>query len=405
MTILLAQSWFRNNQLGRRDQPQPWWLELFLVFTKQRKRKQGKQKSQPWWLGLLLVLTLFGCSTKPAADLEGPRPDPESDKIAFNPETHPNISFVFWNVENFFDDQLNHHNGTADAPYDRMFSQNSELFQVKLDHLAQVLLHENEGLGPDMLGLAEVETGSRSVEALRDRLNKSLPPQATKYQHIQQKDPEGGRAIMTAVLSRIPLTGFRTQLWGKRLRILKTEVANPLGRNKAPLILVVSHWTSRVSDKEGSGRAKYADQIQGQVRAILLANPAADLMVCGDFNDDPHEPSVRDHLKALPSSQELLSQNPQMGSLFNLFGSFRHGQPGTHYYSGSWYQFDQIAVSPGMLDQKGWGVVPESQHILRYPPNLNKKGHPLAFGSEKHKGARGVSDHLPVGVKLRILPD
>lgn len=381
MTILLAQSWFRNNQPARRDQP------------------------QPWWLGLLLVLFLFGCTPNPAADPVAPLPDPESGKIIFDVEKYPEISFVFWNVENFFDDQLTHHNGTADAPYDRMFSQNTELFREKLDHLAQVLLKVNDGRGPDILGLAEVETGSRSVEALRERLNKSLPAEAAKYQYIQQKDPEGGRAIMTAVLSRIPLRGFRTQLWGKRLRILKTEVDNPKGGNKAPLILVVSHWTSRVSDKEGSGRAKYGDQIHGQVRAILTANPAADLLVCGDFNDDPNEPSVRGHLKALESPQELFAQNPQTGSLLNLFGGFRPGQPGTHYYSGAWYQFDQIAVSPGMLDKKGWGLVPESQHIVRFPPNLNKKGHPLAFGSEKHKGVRGVSDHLPVGVKLRVLPD
>ncbi len=381
MTILLAQSWFGNNQLGRRDQP------------------------QPWWVGLFLVLALVGCTPKPPAEPNGPSQGPESDKVALNTEKYPDISFVFWNVENFFDDQLNHHNGTADAPYDRLFSQNPALFREKLDHLAQVLLMENEGRGPDILGLAEVETGSRSVEALRDKLNQNLPAQATMYHHIQQKDPEGGRAIMTAVLSRIPLSGFRTQLWGKRLRILKTEVQNPTGKDKAPLILVVSHWTSRVSDKEGTGRAKYGDQIHGQVRAILMANPTADLLVCGDFNDNPDEPSVRDHLRAVETPQELFAQKPQMGSLLNLFGSFRLGQPGTHYYSGSWYQFDQIAVSPGMLDHKGWGVVPESQHVLRYPPNVNKKGHPLAFGSEKHKGARGASDHLPVGVKLRILPD
>ena len=114
----------------------------------------------------------------------------------------------------------------------------------KVDHLATVLLKDNNGRGPDIIGLAEVETQSRSVEALRDRLNQGLPANVRKYQYIQSRDPEGGRAIMTAVLSRIPLNGVRTVLWGKRLRILKTEVENPIPGKKTPLILVVSHWTN-----------------------------------------------------------------------------------------------------------------------------------------------------------------
>jgi hypothetical protein len=105
-----------------------------------------------------------------------------------------------------------------------MFSQTPSLFMEKVEHLATVLLKENNGRGPDIIGLAEVETQSRSVEALRDRLNQGLSANVRKYQYIQSRDPEGGRAIMTAVLSRIPLNGFRTVLWGKRLRILKTEV-------------------------------------------------------------------------------------------------------------------------------------------------------------------------------------
>lgn len=388
---LPAQTWHCHNPSSCWDQPQTFRFS--------------------WVLGLLLAF-LGGCSSDSSNENRSKEQNgadsgnvEESIPVADQSREFPEVSFVFWNVENFFDDKVGHHHGTADVPYDRMFSQHPELFQEKLDHLATVLLRDNNGRGPDIIGLAEVETQSRSVEALRDRLNQGLPANVRKYQHIQSRDPEGGRAIMTAVLSRIPLNGFRTTLWGKRLRILKTEVENPIPGKKTPLILVVSHWTSRVSDKDGDGRAKYGDQIHGQVRSILTSNPTADVLVCGDFNDNPDEPSVRNHLLAVEGSGDLTGGNSRNGALWNLFGNYRKDEPGTHYYSGHWFQFDQIAVSQGLLDGKGWGVVPDSQHVLRYPPNLSKKGHPQPFGSERHKGTRGASDHLPVGVKLRILPD
>lgn len=388
---LPAQTWHCHNSSSCWDQPQTfrvsWIVAILLVFLGGCSPEVSRENTQ-WEQG-----------NSDAINTE------ESSPVAAQSQAFPEVSFVFWNVENFFDDKVGNHHGTADVPYDRMFAQNPSLFMEKVDHLATVLLKDNNGRGPDIIGLAEVETQSRSVEALRDRLNQGLPANVRKYQYIQSRDPEGGRAIMTAVLSRIPLNGVRTVLWGKRLRILKTEVENPIPGKKTPLILVVSHWTSRVSDKDGDGRAKYGDQIHGQVRSILTANPQADVLVCGDFNDNPDEASVRNHLLALESNQELTGQNLRNGALWNLFGSYRKDQPGTHYYSGHWFQFDQIAVSQGLMDGKGWGVVPDSQHILRNPPNLSKKGHPQPFGSEKHKGPRGASDHLPVGVKLRILPD
>ena len=82
---------------------------------------------------------------------------------------------------------------------------------------------------------------------------------------------------------------------------------------------------------------------------------------------------------------------------------------GSHYYRGRAFLFDQLVVSPGMLNGKGgWQCLVETATIVKHRfvvPRGRNKGHPLAFGNEKEKAPlaeRGVSDHLPVTVRLRV---
>ena len=55
-----------------------------------------------------------------------------------------------------------------------------------------------------------------------------------------------------------------------------------------------------------------------------------------------------------------------------------------------------------------WQCLVESAEIVKHRfvvPRGRNKGHPLAFGNEKDKvplTERGVSDHLPVTVRLKV---
>jgi endonuclease/exonuclease/phosphatase family metal-dependent hydrolase len=308
--------------------------------------------------------------------------------------------FCFWNAENFFDDVLDGEKREPDRAFDEWFAGDKEAFALKLKNLTTVLAGMNDGRGPDILALAEVET-ERAAELLMESLNKATRG-ADPYKHIAFRDPKGGRHIATAVITRLPLVADRTQLHGKRQRILESHI----DVNDHDLVVLATHWTSRVSDEEGEGREHYADVIYGRFKAMYKANPKVDLLVCGDFNDNPDDPSVTEHLRATADLAKVKAggDEPYLYGLFSELWERSKGDKtvGSHFYRGHAYIFDQIAVSPGLLDRRGWTCEVDTARIYNKHPFVDKKGHPIRFGTQRDKGERGASDHLPVTVRLKV---
>src|SRR5262249_26963292 len=153
---------------------------------------------------------------------------------------------------------------------------------------------------------------------------------------------------------------------GKRLRILEGHITV----NSHELVVIASHWTSRVSsqgDNQGSGRDKYAEQIYGRFNAMYHKNPEVDLLVCGDFNDDPTDESVVRYLHAtddIALTRMAAEGGEERPPLLDLFLDKDRTRFGTHSYHNSWNIFDQILVSPGLLDDRGWTCLPDSVHTV-----------------------------------------
>jgi endonuclease/exonuclease/phosphatase family metal-dependent hydrolase len=330
----------------------------------------------------LLFLGLAGCPSF-TTSTSGPNEKAES------------YLFCFWNVENLFDDHLNGHINKADKEFDAWFADDAKSRRLKYDHLRDALLHLNDDKGPDILALAEVES-LRALELLQETLNDKLDPRL-HYKHILFKDAKGGRSISTAILSRVPVDGESTKLLGRRLRILEGHLVV----NGHELVVIASHWTSRVTDEEGEGRDKYGDQIHGEYKAMHRTNPKVDLLVCGDFNDPPDEISVVKHLHAV-EDRDAVRKSGGEPLLLDLMAGKSPREFGTLYEhrQAKWYIFDQIVVSPGLLDDEGWCCDPDSVHTVN-DYTAQKNGHPKSFGNE-HRGERGFSDHFPVTVRLRV---
>ena len=76
---------------------------------------------------------------------------------------------------------------------------------------------------------------------------------------------------------------------------------------------------------------------------------------------------------------------------------------GTHHYHKSWFIFDHIVVSPGLLDNQGWSCDPDSIHTVNTLTDPYDPHHaPWRFGSPGDKAERGYSDHFPVTVRLKV---
>src|SRR5262249_57422719 len=127
----------------------------------------------------------------------------------------------------------------------------------------------------------------RAAELLQEALNKRLSDPALHYTQLIMKEISAGRHIAPAILTRLPVVADRTRLHGSRQRILEGHVEV----NGQELVIIASHWTARVPDRQGEQRDKYGDQIHGVFRSMYRSNPKADLFVGGDFNDTRDAPS------------------------------------------------------------------------------------------------------------------
>ncbi|MBY0227674.1 MAG: endonuclease/exonuclease/phosphatase family protein [Gemmataceae bacterium] len=309
------------------------------------------------------------------------------------------VLLCFWNVENLFDDQINPKLEKADREFDDYFGKDKAALAAKLDRVADVLLSREMagGTGPDILCLAEVES-RRAVELVQGALHKRLKDKGLHYPHLAYLDPGGGRSIATAVLSRLPFAGKPALLSSQR-RILKVVVE----KDRKPLTVIASHWSSRISDKTGKGRASYAEAIYKDYAAAFKKDRNVDYLVCGDFNDTPEDDAVANVLGALPDSKKVLDdQKNGRAAFFHPFAKLAKAGKGTHWFKGKGFVFDHIVLSPGLLDGEGWQYRNNSAQIvekLKFRDGPDRFGGPMDRRPFKNRGA---SDHFPVTVELLV---
>jgi len=335
----------------------------------------GRHTSWPVLAMIALVLLIVLVTT------------PRQDGVGRSPVIQPGgegYLVCFWNVENLCDDTNDFKNTD---PIEDWFAANPRALALKLDLLAETLLAMNGGRGPDLLALVEVEN-RRAVELLRDRLHRELPPEF-HYRHLAHHDLTTGRRVEPAILSRLPINPARTRTFGQR-RILQVVVEV----DGDELAVLVAHWTSRLTDQEGTKRLEYGRACLEAVEALRRLNPAADVLVMGDFNDHPQDRSLTEGLRAGPSPSAIDADGTPF-RLWNLMTLIEPGTAGTYWYRGGWEILDHLVVSPGLVDQRGWQVLPKT---LTLGDNSDRR--PLRFGAPNHQEPRGPSDHLPVSVRV-----
>ena len=337
---------------------------------------------------LLVVLIAFYLTRK------AEKPPPSPDTVTTVPAGPGEYLFCSWNVENLFDDVHDQRN-SIDAPYDSWFASKPDDLNLKLSHLADAMVRLNGGKGPDILCAVEVES-KRAADLLAEALNKKLPEGASPYTTVVMEEVVTGRHIGPAIISRLPLSSRGKPRLFAPHRILRAS----LEAGGAELVIFATHWTSRRSDDTGGQRAKYANRIYGSCNEVYHANPKADIVVCGDFNDQPDDPAVRDTLRAGDDLAAVRDANDL--KFLNLMAGKDPAKFGTHYYNKPLI-YDHICVSPGLLDNQGWSA--DIGSIQSVTQGLAKSGstvRPWRFGNEKDTFSRGFSDHFPVAVKLKV---
>jgi endonuclease/exonuclease/phosphatase family metal-dependent hydrolase len=338
-----------------------------------------------------IVLAFVRRASRDPAEIERPAVPPGES----TPNRHSiprTLLFCTWNVENFYDDRDDPAINDLD---ENLFAADPDLVARKIDLLSATLAAQNDGRGPDVVVLVEVES-RRCLQLLAAALNRRIR-QTDPYHYICFREHHLDRGLAPAIISRFQLeTDSRLQdSFGERRIVAARIVADD-----RPLTILACHWTSRITDKTGKKREAYADVIYRSVTKLIDNDPAADILIAGDFNDEPRNPSVRVHLHASGDRERVVAGDPRP-TLYDLSYRINNRVIGTYHYGGRWETLDHIVVSPGMLDRDGWSVDTESFEVIA--PAANRKGRagtPKRFGSPRDTHPRGPSDHFPLSVRL-----
>lgn len=166
----------------------------------------------------------------------------------------------------------------------------------------------------------------------------------------------------------------------------------------------MNHWPSRLGGQEASeiNRVATAKTLRASVDVLLKINPSANIVIMGDFNDEPDNNSIKRDLNA----EEFICDSANFSySLHNLAWEKKRSGEGTLKYRDEWDLLDQIIVSSADVQSthQSFHYICGSFTIFKpvYMIEADEKyaGCPLpTYGGNKYLA--GYSDHFPVFAKF-----
>lgn len=304
---------------------------------------------------------------------------------------------AFYNVENLFD--LEDHPEKLDDDFTPTGKQQwtQERYDTKLDRIGQVVSALDF---PAVIGVCEIE----NEDVLNDLCDQERLADHS-YQAVSYDSPDA-RGIDVGVLyddKQFKLLTASTievafPLWlepeGYTTRyILGVKLQHKVSRDTFHFF--VNHWPSRRGGQEASEhrRLMAAGVLRHVLADITLENAYANIIVMGDFNDEPNNKSVAQVLGGLPITEQV--QIP--GFLYNPFLAIDNKNEGSYNYKENWNVLDQIMYAglqaPNHWRMGAFGIFREDWLLYEGKSPNRTYGGPNYYG--------GYSDHLPVFMDIK----
>lgn len=334
---------------------------------------------------------------------------------------------AFYNQENLFDTL--HDYGKNDYEYlpTGTMKWGKMKYEAKLHNMARVLSElctDKLRGGAAVIGMSEVEN-RRVLEDLVQQ--PALAPRGYQIAHVEGPDRRGvdcaflynPRVFKHERTMLVPYfykskeqpdvdLGFYTDAAGQvqpyaELRGDTTYItrgflvlSGQLAGEKVHLI--ACHWPSRAAGSEARERAGY--QVRCLKEALLKQDPESSVIIMGDMNDDPADPSMTTALGCKHKRSDAKARadlfNPWYDTLYKV------GQ-GTLLYDGKWNLFDQIVLTGNLLGSDRARLCYYKHEIFLRPYLFQQEGKYKGSPLRTHAGGtwlNGFSDHLPVYVYL-----
>lgn len=317
------------------------------------------------------------------------------------------LRVVFYNVENLFDtkdDSLTRDDeftptGNKGWSYRR--------YLEKLRNIYKTMTAVGGWEPPAIMGFCEIENRGVLEDLLRE-----TPFRRLGYEIIHEESPDRRGIDVGLVYNPAKFTPLYHEAirmnfpFDKELRTRDVlhVVGETLGRDT--LHVFVNHWPSRWGGqvKSEPKRIFVASQVRAKVDSILQADANANIVIMGDFNDEPDNKSMIETLGAKGAKEELKGKD-----LFNyMYAMQDNWKLGSHKYRDHWGILDQVVVSQGLLQEQGAGLKASQTGAKIFAPRFLLEPDMRNFGLKPFRtygGPRflgGFSDHLPIYIDLEL---
>jgi len=319
------------------------------------------------------------------------------------PRSENDYRIAFYNCENLFDlkdDSLTRDESfTPEGSYKYTFGR----YKKKSNGIAKTIAALGGWRPAEIVGLCEVEN-----YWVLEGLTKYSPIENIGYKIIHQESPDR-RGIDIACIydpdrfNVILYRYYRVNFPFDKDRTTRDilYVKGIISPSSDTLHVFFNHWPSRYGGQFASepSRKFVADLLRSKVDSLneRFDNPL--IAIAGDFNDEPDDLSMQDHLKVKRPTDRFKSNE-----LVNLMFPVKYNY-GTHSYAGEWGVLDQFIVSGSLLKNTSFFTKSNWVGIFNAPWLLKKNAanHDVphrTFQGPAYKG--GYSDHIPIFLDLQI---
>ena len=313
---------------------------------------------------------------------------------------------MFYNVENLFDTEKSSKKNDGDFTPEGKLYWTPGRYYNKLNNLAKVITAAGEWDSPAIVGLCEVENERCMTDLTKHSLLK-----AQDYRHVITHCADR-RGINVALMYQrdkfryLFHQSYKIKFPGNPRKVTRDILhVSGLIQTGDTVDVFVCHFPSRRGGEQASepDRIFTASVLKSKTDSLIKIKGKANIIIMGDFNDEPTNTSIKQTLKALPPENAFNTKE-----LYNLFYKYtKQNNVGSYKYGRQWNLLDQIIVSGNLLDRKqSFHVLPETATIFQRDfmmeqdaSNGGKKPFKTYTGM-KHTG--GYSDHLPVFVDFSV---
>lgn len=345
---------------------------------------------------LLIIIALCSCRVQD-------KNQKHVEKLDYN-DNRGYFRIVSYNLENYYDPFNDSLTNDEDFTPEGNHFWTWDKYKDKQKKIYKVLSAVGGWELPEIVGFCEVE----NEFVLKDLL-KNTPLKFRNYEIVHKESPDA-RGIDVAMLYRsdkfkliskqfIPIV-FPFDTAKKTRDIL---YARGYTNDNDTLNIFVNHWPSRFGGRSESemNRQIAAKTLRSKVDSIFNSNPLSNVIIIGDFNDEPEDISVTDILKAGHNFDSLVP-----GQLYNLAWYMKEKRSmGSLKFQGEWGLIDQIIVSTSLLMKNNSinttvdNAMVFKADFLTVPDDAFVGDKPFrTFIGMKYNG--GFSDHYPIFVDL-----